>query len=224
MATVNQIEYTKLIQDKIKEPILIMGSKQYHYDACNLTKTLKRQGFNEIVGVDIFDGEEVDVVADISDLKHPFFVEKHSYFNTIFCMEVLTHVKKPWLVGKNINNLIKENGHVIMSECFVRKFSRMPKDYWRFTYDSFSIICDGFEFLDEYAMKSLTRAKTADLVPLENSIFTVTHERADQESLIGFYLRRIHRKIFGGKMFKVSRLLPEQTFYGIGKKKTTGDE
>ena len=219
MATVNQIEYILKVKDKIKEPILIIGSKIYDYDARNIETVLRELGFNEIIGTDIFEGEGVHVVADICDANNSFFNEKRDYFNTVFCMEILTHVKYPWLAGNNINTLARKDGHVIMSECFVRKFSRMPKDYWRFTYDCFPILCTDFDFIDELAMKSLTRAKVADLVPFNNSFFQVMHEKAENESTIGFYLRKVHRKFFGGKLFKVSRLLPEQTFYAIGKKR-----
>lgn len=218
MATINQIEYIYKIKEKIKEPILIIGSKIYDYDARNIETVLRELGFNEIIGIDISEGEGVHVIADICDVNNSFFNEKKQYFNTVFCMEILTHVKYPWLAGNNINSLTSKNGHVIMSECFVRKFSRMPKDYWRFTYDCFAILCEGFSFIDELAMKSLTRAKVADLVPFNNDIFEIMHERAQGESCFGFYLRKAHRKFFGGKFFKVSRLLPEQTFYAIGKK------
>ncbi len=218
MATLNQIKFILSVKDKIKEPILIIGSKMYDYDPQNIETCLRELGYRDIVGVDIFEGEGVGIVADICDLEHPFFVEKQSYFNTVFCMEVLTNVKHPWLAGKNINNLTTKCGHVIMSECFVRKLSRMPKDYWRFTYDSFSVICDEFDFIDELAMKSLTRSKVADLKPLNDEIFEITHLKAKGENTIGHHLRRIHRKFFGGKMFKISRLLPEQTIYAIGKK------
>ena len=220
MATINQIEFIHQVKDKIKEPILIMGSKMYDYDARNIEAFLKELGFNEIVGVDISSGEGVHIIADICDLKHPFFVEKEGYFNTVFCMEVLSHVKYPWLVGKNIGNLTDKNGVIIISEPFVRKFTRMPKDYWRFTYDGFSIIYEGFDLIDELAMKSLTRAKTADLIPFNNDFFEIMHEKAAGENKIGYHLRRIHRKFLGGKLFRISRLLPEQTFYAIGKKKS----
>jgi hypothetical protein len=219
MATVNQIEFILKVREKIKEPILIMGSKMYDYDAHNIETCLRKLGFKEIVGVDLFEGEGVHVVADICDLAHPFFVEKQSFFNTVFCMEVITYVKHPWLVGKNIENLTNKDGHVIMSECFVRKLSRMPKDYWRLSYDSFSVICNEFDFLDKLAMKSLTRSKVPDLVPLNDDPFEIVHEKAMGENIIGYHLRRVHRKFFGGKLFKVSRLLPEQTFYAIGKKR-----
>lgn len=219
MATINQIEYILKVKENIKEPILIIGSKIYDYDARNIELVLKENGFTDITGVDIFEGEGVHVVADVCDVKHPFFLEKKNYFNTVFCMELLTHVKFPWLVGKNINSLIQKNGHVIISECFVRKFSRMPKDYWRFTYDSFAILCDEFDFNDELAMKSLTRAKAAELIPFDNTIFEIMHEQTEDESKLGYFLRKIHRKLFGGKLFQVSRLLPEQTFYAIGKKR-----
>jgi hypothetical protein len=219
MATINQIEFIRKIQDKIEEPILIMGSKMYDYDARNIATCLRDLGFRDITGVDLFDGEGVDVVADISDTEHPFFVQNRSNFGTVICMEVITHVKHPWLVGKNIENLTRPGGHVIMSECFVRKLSRMPKDYWRFTYDSFSVICEGFEFLHEYAMKSLTRTKVPDLVKLDDDPFEIVHGKAQEESAVGYFLRRLHRKYFGGKFFRISRLMPEQTFYAIGRKR-----
>lgn len=219
MATINQIEFILSIQDKIKEPILIMGSKVYDYDARNIESVLRELGFVEIIGVDIFEGEGVHVIADACDIEHPYFIEKKGYFNTVICMELLTHLKYPWLVGKNINNITKQNGHVIISECFVRKFTRMPSDYWRFTYDGFAILFDEFDFITNLAMKSLTRAKVPDLVPFDNTIFEIMHHKSHGESKIGYYLRSIHRKFFGGKLFKVSRLLPEQTFYAIGKKR-----
>lgn len=218
MATVNQIEFLHRVKDKINEPILIMGSKMYEYDAHSIETCLRELGFSDITGVDIYEGDGVNVVADICDLKHPFFMEKQSYFNTVFCMEVMTHVKYPWLVGANITSLTKNGGHVIMSECFVRKLSRMPTDYWRFTYDSFSVICEGFTFIDELAAKSLTRSKVPDLLPLNSDIFEILHQPAEGETAAGYYLRRAHRKFFGGKLFQVSRLLPEQTFYAIGRK------
>jgi hypothetical protein len=95
----------------------------------------------------------------------------------------------------------------------------MPTDYWRFTYDSFTVLFDEFDLIDDLAMKSLTRAKIADLVPFDNAIFEIMHDQTPDEHKIGHYLRSLHRKFFGGKLFKVSRLLPEQTFYAIGKKR-----
>ena len=94
----------------------------------------------------------------------------------------------------------------------------MPKDYWRFSYEAFSIIYDGFYFIEEFAMKSLTRSKVPDLVPFSGDIFEVMHEKAEGETNTGRYIRRFHRKLCGGKLFEVSRLLPEQTFYGVAKR------
>jgi hypothetical protein len=95
----------------------------------------------------------------------------------------------------------------------------MPSDYWRFTFDGYAVLLDEFDFITTLSMKSLTRAKVPDLVPFDATIFEIMHDKTDDESKIGYYLRRIHRKFFGGKLFKVSRLLPEQTFYAIGKKR-----
>lgn len=219
MATINQIEYITKVKDKIKEPILIIGSKIYDYDARNIESELNKLGFSDITGIDIFEGVGVDYVVDITNENSEFFKEKKEYYNTVICMEVLTHVPYPWLAGKNINHVTSNDSCVIVSECFVRKFSRMPTDYWRFTYDSFKILFSDFIFDETLAMKSLTRAKVSCLENFNNEIYQIMHERGNNESLIAYYIRSFHRKYFGGKIFAVSRILPEQTFYALGIKK-----
>jgi len=219
MATINQIAFIETIKNKIKEPILIVGSKTYNYDYMSLNKYLNQNNFTDITGIDIVDGTDVDIIADMTVLNNPYFIEKSRYFNTVFCMEVITHVNKPWLLGKNIYNMTNKNGILIVSECLVRKITRMPKDYYRFTFEGLAAIYEGFEMVENSFTKSLTRAKKTAIEPYNNQIFEIFHTKTNDESRIGIILRKIHRKFFGGKLFEVSRLLPEQTFYAIAIKK-----
>jgi hypothetical protein len=219
MATINQIAFLETIKNQIKEPILIVGSKTYDYDYMSLNKFLNANNFNDITGIDILEGNDVDVIADMTNLENPYFIEKTGYFNTVFCMEVITHVDKPWLLGKNIFNMTKQGGKLIASECFVRKITRMPKDYYRFTFDGLAVIYEGFEFIENHKMKSLTRSKINDVEAYNNSVYEIFHNKTNDENGFGNIIRRFHRKFFGGKLFKISRLMPEQTFYGIAVKR-----
>lgn len=220
MATINQIEYLHLVKERIEDPILIVGSKLYDYDVADLASTLKSFGCRDITGVDIDDGRGVDRVLDICDTTDPFFAENECLFSTVICMEVLTNVNRPWQAAENIKRVTKPSGHIIMSECFVRKLSRMPRDLWRFTYDGFSALYSDVEFVDELARQSLTRSRVPDLQPLSEGPYEVTHAKWKGESTLGYVSRRFHRKLFGGKMLEVSRLLPEQTIYAIGQKRS----
>ena len=219
MATINQIAYLEIVKYKIKEPILIVGSKIYDYDAKDIESYLNLIGFKDCIGIDIESGKGVNVVANVCDIEHPFFTEKENYFNTVICMEIMTHTPKPWLVGQNIDRVSTSNASLIVSECFVRKISRMPSDYWRFTHDAFKVLFENFKFDEALAMKSLTRTKKADLMPYDDAIFQIMHEKNEYESNLSFFIRKVHRKLFDKKIFQVSRLLPEQTFYAFATKR-----
>ena len=218
MATLNQISFLKLNIQSITEPVLIVGSKQYDFDKMNLRQFLVNNNFNDITGIDIFSGEGVDFTVDITETDSVFLKEHLQYFNTVLCMEVLTHVRNPFIAAENLSKMVRENGNVILSECFVRKISKMPADLWRFTYDGTKTLFSDLVFDDSKAMISLTREKSENLMSLKYPLPQVLPEKHTDESGIGYFLRRLHRKFFSGGIFKLSRLLPEITIYSIAKK------
>lgn len=219
MATINQISFLKLNKAQISDPILIIGSRQYDYDKENIKSSLLKLGFKDITGLDIFEGEGVDHVADITEADSDFIKNHSEYYSTVICMEVLTHVRNPFNASQSIVTLLKSGGTAILSECYVRKISKMPVDLWRFTYDGTKELFSQLTFDDSKAMISLTREKNEKLLPLRYPLPQLLAQKHTDESGMGFFIRRIHRKFFADGIFKISRLLPETTIYSIAKKK-----
>lgn len=219
MAHHNQIEFIKANQDLIKEPILVVGSKMYDFDKYDISKELELLGYSNITGIDIDDGPGVDYQVDITDQLSGFVVKNKHRYATVVCMEVLTNVRNPFVAAQNVANLLINGGTVILSECFVRKLSRMPIDYWRFSYDGLKALFVGFKFFDDRAKFSITRQKDGLLENLRwNFEELLAGQKHNQESLVGYYLRKLHRKYFSKGIFKISRWLPEQTVYAVGRK------
>lgn len=218
MATINQINYLKINSDFIKEPVLIVGSKQYDFDKMNIRKFLTENGFREITGLDLFEGEGVDIAADITDHDSEFMKRYRNFFNTVICMEVMTHVKNPFSAAHNLTEVLKSGGNIILSECYVRKISKMPADLWRFTYDGTKVLFSSFEFYDSKAMISFTRDKNENLMPLKYPLPQILKEKHEDESSFGHLLRRVHDKYFSKGIFRLSRYFPETTIYSSAKK------
>jgi hypothetical protein len=218
MATLNQIKYLELNRDKLRDPILVVGSRLYDFDPQDIAANLKEWGHTEIIGVDLLPGAGVDELLNITDSDAKFIQDHEDYFNTVICMEVLTYVVHPFRAAENVRRMLKVGGAVILSECFVRKISHMPVDYWRFTYDGTKELFASLSFNDERAMMSYTRDKSGTLYPYKIPMPEVVHSRHQDESIAGYSLRRVHRKLFGGKVFSLSRLMPEITIYSAAEK------
>ncbi len=206
----------------VKEPLLIIGSKQYEFDKENLRAHLQKSGLTQITGIDISSGDGVDEIADITDINSEFVNNHRNFFATIICMEVLTHVKNPFRAAESITKMLGDNGSVILSECYVRKISKMPVDYWRFTYEGTKQLFSSFEFDDSRAMISYTRDKSGELLPFAYPMPQILEGRHPDESGIGNFIRKLHRKFFAKGLFRLSRLFPETTIYSVARKKPGG--
>jgi len=218
MATLNQISFLKENIDIISEPVLIIGSKQYEFDRENLRERLKELGLTDVTGIDISEGEGVDHVVDITDSDCEFIRKNSGKYSTVICMEVLTHVRNPFTAAKNLTGFLKTGGTAILSECYVRKISKMPIDLWRFTYDGTKELFGELKFDDERARVSLTREKDEKLLRLKYPLPQLMAQKSEDENAAGYFFRRLHRKFFAKGIFRISRLLPETTIYSAGKK------
>lgn len=218
MATLNQIKYLELNRDRLRDPILVVGSRLYDFDAHDIATNLKQWGHAEIIGVDLVPGSGVDVLLNITDSSARFIKDHENFFNTVICMEVLTYVVHPFRAAENINRMLKVGGAIILSECFVRRISRMPVDYWRFTYDGTKALFSSLSFSEDRVRMSYTRDKSGTLHAYRIPMPEVAHSRHKDESFTGYMLRRVHRKLFGGKVFSLSRLMPEITIYSAAVK------
>ncbi len=215
MATGNQISFLKANLDIISEPVLIIGSKHYDFDKENIRNRLNEMNIMDITGIDIFEGDGVDFVVDITDDQSDFIKNNSGKYSTVICMEVLTHVRNPFKAAKNLTAFIKDGGSAVLSECYVRKISKMPVDLWRFTYDGTKELFSDLKFDDSRARISLTREKNEQLLVLKYPLPQLLAQKSEDENFIGYFLRRFHRKFFAKGIIKISRLLPETTIYSI---------
>ena len=125
MPNLNQINFIKMNHNLIKEPIAIMGSKEYKFDAYNYIDELNNLGFKDIIGMDIDGGKGVDIIIDICSLEANYIKKNKRIFNTIICMQTLYAVKNPFDAAKNIETLLKVNGVLIFSDIYY-----LSIDYW----------------------------------------------------------------------------------------------
>ena len=83
--------------------------------------------FPNRIGLDIQDGPNVDIVADIHKL--PF---EDGKFDNILCTEVLEHLHSPHLAIAEMKRVLKSGGKLILSTRFIFPLHETPNDYYRF--------------------------------------------------------------------------------------------
>lgn len=211
------IKYLLLLKSAIVEPILIVGAKVYDFDSENFVKRLNAMGFNNILGIDIQPGRDVDYGVDICDKNHPFIKDNLGRFKTIISMQVFYAVKNPFSAAQNISDLLSPGGSLIFSDEFCHRINRIPTDFWRFTYDAHKLLFSSLNFDDRMARIGITR--TGELIPYSYPLPEILkYKRSKDESAVGFIIRKIQRKFFAHGIFEASRFLPELTILSFAKK------
>lgn len=109
---------------------LVVGSKIY--GQCIDRRTLYR----EALGLDMLDGEGVDLVHD---LEHPLAGDI-GQFAHVDCCSVLEHVRRPWLMGANIEAALEAGGTLLVVVPFIWRRHAYPSDYWRFTPEALDVL------------------------------------------------------------------------------------
>jgi hypothetical protein len=84
----------------------------------------------EYVGMDIIQGENVDIVGDAHDLSSIF---PPNSFDAIFSMSVFEHLLMPWKVALELNKLLKPGGYAMITTHHTFPLHEMPWDFWRFS-------------------------------------------------------------------------------------------
>jgi hypothetical protein len=128
---------------------LIVGSRVYG------NKEDRRKRYPQAVGVDMQEGEGVDIVADLeSD-----FLE--GQFAHIECMSVLEHSRRPWLMAANLERMLEPGGTILIAAPFVWRVHGYPDDYWRFTVNGVKSLFNAIEWQHTgYAHRHLTDAES----------------------------------------------------------------
>lgn len=84
--------------------------------------------FSNRIGIDIKEGDGVDVVASVYEL--PF---KNAEFDMVLCISVLEHLEDPPRAIKEMERVLRVGGRIIVSVPFMFPIHDSPDDYWRFT-------------------------------------------------------------------------------------------
>jgi hypothetical protein len=109
---------------------LVVGSKCYN------GKPDRRALYENALGIDLFDGEGVDVVHDLEQPLPGHFGK----FNHVDCVSVLEHVKRPWLMARSIEKAMLPGGTILVCVPFSWRVHGYPSDYYRFTTEALPIL------------------------------------------------------------------------------------
>lgn len=122
----------KFIKENIKKDQLVinLGSGNSNISA-------------EVLNVDIFDYDNVDIVCDIADL--PF---SDNSIDIIINLAVLEHVPEPELVINEIYRVLKIDGIIYTAFPFIQGFHASPFDYTRVTIEGIHELHKKFEKIE----------------------------------------------------------------------------
>ena len=106
----------------------------------------------EYVGVDIQQGNGVDVVDDCADMiddcvdrldnciEYCYKQENNSRFYLILYLDMLEHTKEPYAIIDMAKYALKSDGVLLVTSVFNFHIHEYPNDYWRFTPKCFKML------------------------------------------------------------------------------------
>jgi hypothetical protein len=166
MGDSNQVEWVRRFSDRIRGPVIEIGSRHYAPESSMDYRSIC-QGL-EFVGVDMSADANVDVVADVTQ---DFAVLDRALggrrFQTVICCSVLEHVPDIFAMARNMTRLTASEGVLFLSVPFSWRYHGYPKDYWRFTPDAIEFLFPEFAFDPELSCLSSNVPK--DVHPFERN-------------------------------------------------------
>lgn len=109
-------------------PVLVVGSLIYP------GRLAWRRRHPDGTGVDMLQGEGVDIVADIEDAPLPC---KYAHIEVL---SVLEHTRRPWIAADNLSSMLLDGGSIFLAVPWVWKFHSYPGDFWRFSHMTLPIL------------------------------------------------------------------------------------
>lgn len=128
-------QFERLVRPKFGRT-LIVGSRIYN------AKEDRRKRYSDVVGVDLSDGDGVDIVADLE-------TQTVGTFAHIECMSVLEHCRRPWLMAANLERMLEPAGTIFITVPFIWRVHGYPDDYWRFTVSGIKALFTVIEWAQE---------------------------------------------------------------------------
>jgi SAM-dependent methyltransferase len=221
MGDINQLLFIKKHIDKVKSPILEVGSKDYG-NTQDLRSLFKDADYT---GIDMEDGKGVDIVLDLTeDFNYVDAKLKNKRFQIIICFSVLEHCADPFKMCSNIEKLLKKDGMVFVSVPFSWRIHGYPDDYWRFTPEGIKKLFPGLEF--DLKEGCLSTGKEGVAEPIDDYMLRVELDlkKADVRKLYSraniLFLRLLRKMRVLEWISDNPYLFPPVTINMIGKKKT----
>jgi SAM-dependent methyltransferase len=201
MGDFNQYLWVSQNKNLVKSPILEIGSKFYNLETSINYRSIFPQ--HEYFGLDISDGQNVDLVVDIT-IPFGELAERinNKRFRTIICNSVLEHVDNIYNAAQNIYRLLDQNGVLIVSVPFVWEEHGYPNDYWRFTPNGIKYLFPEINFIDELSTISSDVDQDYSLTSSGVNNFILRENQFQYNSQVS---NRILRKLLRFKQFMINK-------------------
>jgi len=139
--------FPSFIKETVRRPpgrILEVGSRARSGNIC---KGMFRN-YTEYVGLDIIEGDNVDVVGDIHQLSRYFGEDS---FDFIYSIATFEHLAMPWKAVLEINKVMSTGGWLYIATHPTWPPHDRPWDFWRYSEEGFQVLLNpltGFEILE----------------------------------------------------------------------------
>lgn len=100
---------------------------------------IRNNGNLNLITIDIDKDRNPDYIMDATNLEF-----EDEFFDIIFLLEVLEHIKEPYKAIKECYRVLKPSGKIVISSPFVFGIHDAPYDYYRFTKFGLSYILRDF--------------------------------------------------------------------------------
>ena len=102
----------------------------------------------QYTGIDIIDGDNVDLIADAHKLSDHF--ERES-FDLVISFAVFEHLAMPWIVAEEISKVLKVGGHIAIETHFSYSEHELPWHFFQFNSTALESMFNealGFDIID----------------------------------------------------------------------------
>ena len=219
MGNRNEYLFVQRHRGLVAGPVLEIGSKDYG------NTPAYRSMFSDLpyVGVDLAQGKNVDVVADLTaDAQQLAQAFSDRSFKTVLCMSVLEHCEDPFQMARNISILLAPGGLVFVSVPFCWRFHPYPNDYWRFTPEGVKLLFRGLDF-DVHPGMYATSLE-GEILPLDPTMGRVflDNSKGRTRRLYGYpsflLIRILKRMRLLRFILRHGQLFPPTLIFMVGKK------
>jgi len=80
--------------------------------------------------------------VDMQDMPY-----EDNMFDYVIADQVIEHVRKPWVGVEEVRRVLKPKGLAILTSALIFYMHGVPEDYWRFTPDGLSVLCEKFSVI-----------------------------------------------------------------------------